>query len=371
MNLAGRIQAVFALKPASRHELAGVQYVRGLAALMVVADHVSSMTAEPKYYGRHPFGAVLEAGAVGVDLFFCLSGFIIVYIALDAAWAPTMGAWVFFKRRFARIVPFLWVVIIGYALLRVGGRGSFPVMDYVRAAVVWPFGTVAPSPVWTLRHEFLFYGVFALTVLAGRRWLLLAWVASPLVLVAVQRLFGPYVGLGPDIAIFLFNPIDLLFGLGAALGLLYVRRRDQWPSAALTRIDWAAPATAAGAALVFVLALALNYQRDTPWQVIVVGLVSCATLAVACAVRPPTGFIGGLGRRLGDASYCIYLTHTAFVSAVLGLVSHRAHAVPDAVIIIATFLFATAGGLVLHYLAERPIVAWSQRLLFPRRIEGR
>ena len=42
-----------------------------------------------------------------------------------------------------------------------------------------------------------------------------------------------------------------------------------------------------------------------------------------------------------------------------------------AVVIAATFLFATVGGLVLHYLAERPIVAWSQRWLFPKRIEGR
>ena len=366
MSLVQRIRAVFELKPASRHELAGIQYVRGLAALMVVLDHVSSMMSEAKYYGRHPFGAVLETGAVGVDLFFTLSGFIIVYIAVDAEWAPTLGAWVFFKRRFARIVPFLWVVIVGYALLRVGGRGTFPVLEYVRAAVIWPFGVVAPSPVWTLRHEVLFYGVFALTFLSGRRWLLAAWALAPLAWAAFQRLFGPYVGLGPDIAFFLFNPIDLLFGLGVVLGLIYVRRRETWPSAA-----WAAPATVAGVAAVFALAWAMAYQRDVPWQVIVLGLVCCATLAAACAAWPPTGLIGDLGRRLGDASYCIYLTHTAFVSAILGLASRHARGLPDAVLIAATFLIATLGGLILHYAAERPIVAWSQRLLFPRRIEGR
>jgi len=83
------------------------------------------------------------------------------------------------------------------------------------------------------------------------------------------------------------------------------------------------------------------------------------------------GPLGDLGRRLGDASYCIYLTHTAFVSAVLGLITHRNHRPSDGVIIVVAFLVATIGGLILHYVAERPIVAWSQRLIFPKRIEGR
>jgi exopolysaccharide production protein ExoZ len=366
LSLADRIKAVFALKPASAHELAGIQYVRGLAALMVVLDHVGEMMGEGKYFGRQPLGGVLEIGGVGVDLFFTLSGFIIAYIAVDAAWAPTMGAWVFFKRRFARIVPFLWVVIIGYAVLRMGGRGYFPVMDYVRAAVVWPFGVVAPSPVWTLRHEFLFYGVFALTFLSGRRWLLAAWVLAPFAWAMVQHFAGPYVGLGPDIAFFLFNPVDLLFGLGMLFGLTYVRHRSSWPAAA-----WAAPATVAGVAAVFGVALAMGYQRDNPLHVVVLGLVCCAALAAACAASPPTGVLGDLGRRLGDASYCIYLTHTAFVSAVLGLIVHHASHLPDAVIIPGTFVIATAGGLVLHYAVERPVIAWSQRLVFPKRIEGR
>ncbi len=361
-----RIRSAFVLQPASRHELSGIQYVRALAALIVVLDHVSEMMGESKYFGHQPFNSILAIGTVGVDIFFTLSGFIIVYIAVDAAWKPTMGAWVFFKRRFARIVPFMWAAIVGYALLRILGRGDFPIAPYARAFVIWPFGEVEPGPVWTLRHEFLFYGVFALTFLSGRRWLLGLWAISPLVLVAVQRLFGRYIGLGPDIAGFLFNPIDMLFGLGVCLGLIYVRWRPAWPSG-----RWAAPVTVAGCTAVFGLALAMHYHRDEPWMVLILGLASCACLAAACAVLPPRGFIGDLGRRLGDASYCIYLTHTAFVSAILGFASHHARGLPDPVIVGGTFLIASGCGLVLHYVAERPIVAWSQRLIFPKRIEGR
>ena len=124
MSLAARVKSLFALKPAGGHELVGIQYVRGLAALAVVLDHISQRMPEPKYFGYRPFRGLLETGAVGVDLFFTLSGFIIVYIALDAGWTPTMGAWVFVKRRFARIMPFLWAAILGDALLRISGRGG-------------------------------------------------------------------------------------------------------------------------------------------------------------------------------------------------------------------------------------------------------
>ena len=212
----------------------------------------------------------------------------------------------------------------------------------------------------------LFYSVFALTFLSGRRWLLLAWVLSPLALVAVQLVVGPYVGLGPDLAGFLFNPIDLLFGMGVVLGLIYVRYRSAWKPSA-----WAGPATLVGCAAVFAIAVAFQYTRAITWQVAVVGVVSCVCLAVACATPAPRGFIGDLGRRFGDASYCIYLTHVAFVSAALGFLSHHARGLPEGGVIVITFFFAAVSGLALHYLAERPIVAWSQRLIFPKRIEGR
>ena len=347
-------------KPVGRHDLVGIQYVRGIAALMVVARHVSLTMAEPRYFGRPLLGGVLATGAVGVDVFFCLSGFIIAYIAWDAQGAPTMGPWSFFKRRFARIVPFMWLVVIAYAALRLLGRGTFPIWNYVRAATLFPLGEVDPSVVWTLRYEALFYGVFALTALMRRPWWLLAWALSPIALQAIAKVIGPYVGLGPDLAAFAFGPINLLFAAGAMLGLVYLRRRSSWPM-----IGWAAPCLMAGMATVFLATLLINYQRDVIWQVIVVGLISCACLAIACSVRPSHGPIASLGRRLGDASYCIYLTHVAIVSAILGIANRHLHSQPDVAIALGTFVLAVLAGLGLHYVVERPVIAFSQRLLNP------
>lgn len=356
----------WAAKPAGAHELVGLQYVRAIAALMVVARHVALTMGEPQYFGRPVWGGVLATGQVGVDVFFCLSGFIIVYIAVDDRGAPTMGSWVFLRRRFARIIPFMWLVVVAYAALRALGRGAFPAWNYARAATLFPLGDVDPSVVWTLRYEALFYGVFALSLLSRRPWLLLGWALSPFALLGFNRLFGPFEGFGPDLAGFLFSPINLLFALGSAVSLFYGHRRTAWPTT-----SWAAPALMVGMTAVFLIALAIDYQRDVVWQVLIVGLASCVSLALACSVTSSGGWIAGLGRRLGDASYCIYLSHIAFVSAILGLIFHHARGLPDVAIVVGTFVLAVSAGLVLHYVAERPVVAYAQRLVFPGRVAGR
>jgi len=366
LNLVDHLRTVFALRPASAHELVGIQYVRGIAALMVVARHVTLTMAEPYYFGRPVLGGVLATGQVGVDVFFCLSGFIIVYIALDAQGTPTMSPWVFLKRRFARIVPFMWLVIVAYAALRLAGRGTFPIWNYVRAATLFPLGDVDPSVIWTLRYEALFYGVFALTVLMRRPWWILAWVLSPIMLALIENVFSPVGGAVADLAGFLFSPINLLFALGAGLGLFYLRRRASWPKS-----SWATPCLIVGMTGVFLIARWIGYERGLIWQVLMIGLVSCACLAIACSVNASHGLIANVGRRLGDASYCIYLSHVAFVSAILGIVKSHFHNLPDILIVAGTFVLAVTGGLGLHYLVERQVIAMSQRLVFRSRVEGR
>jgi len=117
---------------------------------------------------------------------------------------------------------------------------------------------------------------------------------------------------------------------------------------------------------VFVVARAIQYDRAYIWQVLLIGALGCAALALACLASASRGWLGDAGRRLGDASYCIYLTHTAIVSGLLGLLSQHAHGLPDGAILAVTFIACMAAGLVLHYLVERPLVEAVQRRLLRR-----
>jgi peptidoglycan/LPS O-acetylase OafA/YrhL len=347
--------------PPVHGELEGIQYVRGAAAVMVVIDHVSSMMSETKYFGRHPFAGVLEAGAVGVDLFFCLSGFIIVYIAMSHSLMPKLPPWDFFKRRFARIIPFMWVMIIAYAALRVSARGHFPYLAYLRGLTLFPVGHIEPAQVWTLRHEWLFYIVFAISFLSGRRWLFVLWALSPLAVMVILPPVGPDAGFGLELANFVFNNVDLLFGLGVIAGIFYVTRKGTWPQK-----SWAAPGLAAGIAVVFFAALILSYNRADLPQVLIIGVLSSICLVIACTVLPSKGPLAWLGKTLGDASYCIYLSHPMFISALLGLFAGHFHRAPDAVVMGTTVVISIIAGVIVNKLVEDPVVAWSKAVFLQR-----
>ena len=63
----------------SQGKLSGVQIARGVAALTVVLYHATRGLSLPQYLGYIPFDNSLGFGHAGVDFFFVLSGFIIMY----------------------------------------------------------------------------------------------------------------------------------------------------------------------------------------------------------------------------------------------------------------------------------------------------
>lgn len=339
-----------ALGAERRRELAGVQYLRGLAALMVVLYHSSAMMAEPKYFGRHPFARVLEGGGVGVDVFFVLSGFIIAYVALDGRLRPKLSAQLFYRRRFARIVPIMWIVVAAYAGLRLADRGTFPGWSYLRSLVLlWPLGAVEPNQIWTLRYEAWFYILFGLSFLAGARWLFALWLAAPLALALT-----PLAGAGADgptgwagALQFFASPVNLLFGLGGLVGAIFVRTGAAW------RPLRAAPlALAALAVAVYGLSDLWSYDRRGVGEVLAIGVASAIAVALACTAPRPAGIFGRFGLLLGDASYATYLIHTMAISAWLGLAAHYVPGAPDLLVVGVSVLAALIGGVLVHVYVE-------------------
>ena len=88
--------------------LISLQVLRGLAACIVVFHHVS--LAQTSYGGRSSwiaqsgFGLI---GASGVDLFFIISGFIMMYSSSRESGSDAARA--FLIRRFRRIFPLYWI----------------------------------------------------------------------------------------------------------------------------------------------------------------------------------------------------------------------------------------------------------------------
>jgi exopolysaccharide production protein ExoZ len=84
-----------------RHDLyIGVQILRGLAAFVVMLQHDSVAMAERALNARLRF----DSGQCGVDIFFAISGFVMVVVTAGI-WGRAGTAEPFLVRRLIRVVP--------------------------------------------------------------------------------------------------------------------------------------------------------------------------------------------------------------------------------------------------------------------------
>lgn len=139
----------------------GIHYLRGIAALMVVMHHCA------KYLPEDIRTPVFGGAASGVDIFFMISGFIIV-VATQNMKANTPLK--FIGRRVFRIYPALiFCMLVGFATIYADkswtdiGRAVIPLpIDYSLDAPAFGYNLMGPA--WTLTYEIMFYSFFCLAM---------------------------------------------------------------------------------------------------------------------------------------------------------------------------------------------------------------
>jgi len=92
-------------------KLVNVEAGRGFAAVLVVLFHVTKYYfATPKYWAGSALNGLFLFGHAGVEFFFVLSGFIMVWVHRQDVGKPSrVGA--FAWKRFQRIYPFFWLIL--------------------------------------------------------------------------------------------------------------------------------------------------------------------------------------------------------------------------------------------------------------------
>jgi exopolysaccharide production protein ExoZ len=148
-----------------KRELYGIQYLRGIAALSVLAFHLTLR-----------YGGTLTIGSFRIDLFFVISGFIMWVITDDRDIAPS----VFMLRRVVRLVPNYWVATVATALL-ILAKPNFTYghqLDLYRfVGSLFFIPTLAGDRIlpvvlqaWTLLYEMMFYILIAASLLVEQRY---------------------------------------------------------------------------------------------------------------------------------------------------------------------------------------------------------
>lgn len=338
----------------TKGEIKGVQYLRGVAALGVVVDHAAGMAALKKYFGGNEiFGGFFAFGAQGVDLFFLISGFIICMISFSAdSVSPVIKPGDFIKRRLVRIVPLMWICIISYCVLRLIGRdGGGPHWDeYIKALSLFPSGNVQPNQIWTLRHEFIFYVVFAVSFLGAKRrfWIFGAWVLLPIILSLFSWSFRDV-----DFLHILINPVNVEFAFGAAIGFFWIKRTKAF--SLRLKVN---PVLICYGCFVLFMFLCFNFKlSDRNMASALVSSCLCAPiLFLGIHVTCGNNWLEKLAERLGNASYSIYLFHSHFISAILGIWAKKAHNTPVAIVVALTAFLTVVAGVLIHLYVERPLL---------------
>jgi exopolysaccharide production protein ExoZ len=346
--------------PTARTRLDALQGLRGCAALFVVVSH--SLAIFRGASGTNLNTVPVDVyGALGVNAFFVVSGFLMVYVHgqdFGQAGSPKK----FYARRIARIIPLYWTVTILYGAKQTY-FGQATAWDTIRSMFFVPYQISGDlwRPVlgqgWTLNYEMIFYLVFGAALFFSRGvWIVFA-VFGTLVTLHLTGVFAPH-------AVFFFwsQPIVLYFLAGVAIGLLR-SRINRGPSFAV-----ALSIAAAG----MVLAAFLSGLLDKGSLALAFAVPIAAVTAVAATALAREDARVSAARRLakhvGDASYSIYLTHTFVIAPSAKVVVARFF--PDMPVLVFTLLMlplTAVVGYVAFRFVERPLIKVWTRIFIKRK----
>jgi len=306
-----------------RKRLAGLDGIRGLAALFVVMNHIF-LRAFPGYPvdNAPAWAAWFIYGRFAVVVFIVLSGF-------SLALSPARHGWrldsirTFAVRRARRILPAYWAALafsiaIAWLVVPPPGQGLPGSRSAIVNGLLVQNIVGAPSPnrsLWTMAVEAQLYLVFPLLLLTVRRYGGLAMVAAVTLVVAAVGIVGPHVPRLDTFVIQSAPDLAALFAIGImAAGIVGASRaRRSWP--------WGWFALAAAAPV-----FAVIWWRGSVWtlgHLFWVDLAfgpAIALLLAALATGRPKPLLRVLDSRplrsLGMSSYSLYLIHGPVVIVV-------------------------------------------------------
>lgn len=336
--------------------LTAVQALRGIAALAVTLAHIIGDITARTGVELVPRAAV---GAAGVDLFFIISGFIMVYASRGLR-GQAVGWSIFLGRRLARVVPLYWLVTLIYLLLQIA-QGKWHVIqpDWIVASLLfWPFPGVTGAGLspfygigWTLNFEMMFYVVFAAALWLRRgdpSWIVASILTGGVVIGAALPL--------PDLLGYWTNEIVLNFVYGIAIAVAFLRGVRLPPALGALLVSVGVGGLIVSTCLGYMAALpdqAPAFPRSLAWGLPMALIMAGVTLTYSPPKTVPSD-IALLLHRLGDASYSIYLVHPLVIVAMRPVLTKSAALVGD------------VPAAILHLILVTGLVLAAARLLFSR-----
>jgi len=350
--------------------------LRAVAILLVLLTHISLHLPGLAFAaGQSEWTRPLTNGVIGVDLFFVLSGFLVGGAVLRSIAADRFSFRTFYLRRFFRILPAYFTVILALGVIRYGWPETGAVPPFALSRVIpnvllltdyWPAEIGVPS--WSLSIEEHFYLLIPLLLLfarnyapATRRNLMLGFVFLALLCRMLTFYFYDLGGAmpGEDIIPLIYYPFHTRMD-ALAMGVLVALMHQESPGGApgsRRRVASVLGLLLVGAVF-FAGALSGRWFKTTlQYTILAVGFG--AVLWSVLPVQPVTLLARLLSSRcwvpIARLSYSLYLTHLVVLNFAERV---RLHSLLAPLIMLACCVGAA---LPLFLLVEEPLHRYAQR----------
>lgn len=330
----------------------GIQYLRGLAAFLVIVYHSMVMSVVSPYFSN-------PVGEFGVDIFFVISGFV-MWVTTESKKNNTLSFWI---SRIFRVIPLYWVFTLSIVLAAIlvpslffNSRGLdllFILKSFLLIPTLNPdVGDITPVYTiwWTLVYEMFFYFIFGLSLFLKEIKKRIAFIFISVGGLTCCGMFFDFKG--PVLSTYT-NPIMLEFLAGVWLG--YFR---SYLLKASVKVG--------GGLVILSFTILLTCNADQTSRFWIYGIP--AFMMVAGVVSLENFFnrnISKLPLFFGEISYSLYLSHpvsqriwyVVFV-IIFGQILNKNLAI---CYFLGSVVVGITGGIVCYYLLEKPFLRFGVR----------
>src|SRR4028118_1508972 len=350
-----------------------LQAYRGIAALLVVMVHITITSAD--LLNQLTFLNLFRAGWSGVDYFFVLSGFIMVYVHRSAIGKKDQLK-SFLVKRALRIYPIYWIITLTLLCFFIVIPGFANNQDlglgYVIGSLLlipqneWPILLVG----WTLIYELYFDFLFSIAIWLKPKHsvpILSTWLfVTILHFWKIVTFPNSFVWLA-----LVFGGMNLEFVLGCMAGYIVIKYNNK-----IGKYRWILFGIAnLGYVILGILIAWRNIElRRVPTFGVLAAMLIIAATSIDLKDSPKIPYLLIF---LGDASYSIFLTHSPLMLAITKILQKaNLGKYFDGFFAPALLaVFAVVFGCIFYFLIEKPLTVFLRQniveKMFPPKAEGR
>jgi len=341
-----------------QNKIYNIQALRGIAVLLVVFYHIIAI--ETKYNSNYiVMPDFFKIGNIGVDIFFIISGFIMVTVTKNY-FKDRNKFYKFIYLRFTRIYPLYWfytilllpILFIKPEWVNSSQNGNVNILSSI---LLFPTETLPLVMVgWSLIHEIYFYIIFGLFLLLIDKSKLIKYTFIWLLLIIISNILIDY---NLPLIKLIINPLTVEFIAGILLGIYFLKYNHKISfSKTLLFISFLS--------LLFISYLHESVEIQGWSRIMIYGVPSFLIVLFSIEVEKQGFVFHKYLILIGDASYSIYLSHLLTLNVVAKVfnIFLFENYIFELLMVTTMLTVALAWGLISYRYIETPIINFTKKV---------